>query len=158
MARRKKGVVTGKTWLIRAGIGIGAGILLGFIIGAVVVKVMQPPGVPDAVADASSTVKHPPVETGSSTEEPAPKTDDEGKTGTLVPKLIGMEEGDARSAIQRAGFNVGSVTFKASSAPLGTVVESIPIAGEAIVLPATVNLILSDGKGRIDSLPANFLR
>lgn len=158
MARRKKGVADGRTWLIRAGIGLGAGILLGFIIGGVVVKVMQPPGVPDAVADAGTTAKRPPVEAEPSTDEPPLKTDDGGKSGTLVPKLLGMEEGDARSAIERAGFNVGSVTFKASSAPLGTVVESIPIAGEAIVLPATVNLILSDGKGRIDSLPANFPR
>jgi beta-lactam-binding protein with PASTA domain len=76
----------------------------------------------------------------------------------LVPKLVGMEEGDARNAILQAGFAVGSVTFKTSAEPLGTVVESIPVPGEAVVLPATVSLILSDGKGRRDSLPVFHLR
>jgi hypothetical protein len=44
MARRRISA-TGKTWAIRAAIGIGSGILLGFIIGAVTVRVVQPPGV-----------------------------------------------------------------------------------------------------------------
>jgi hypothetical protein len=154
MARRKKGAVTGRTWLIRAGIGLGAGLLLGFIIGAITVRVLQPPAVPDA--DVADTSVRKPVADASPAEADRPAPDPgPSSNGTLVPKLIGLEEGDARNLILRTGFAVGSVTFKASSAPIGTGVESIPIPGEAIVLPATISLILSDGKGRVDSLPAH---
>ena len=158
MARRRGGAATGKTWAIRAGIGIGSGILLGFIIGAVTVRIVQPPGVTTSDGAEDTSVRKPPADAGPSSEEPAQQDPTTPPDGILVPKLVGMEEGDARNSILRAGFTVGSVTFKGSSAPMGTVVESIPIPGEAVVLPATVSLILSDGKGRVDSLPAQPLR
>ncbi|MBC8088854.1 MAG: PASTA domain-containing protein [Phycisphaerae bacterium] len=157
MMARRRGRVTGKIWAIRAGIAIGSGILLGFIIGAITVRVVQPPGVISSVSENRSTRK-PQPDVEPTDNEPAQQEQTPQVNGTLVPKLIGMEEGDARNAISRAGFSVGSVTFKASAKPLGTVVESIPVPGEALVLPATVSIILSDGKGRTDSLPSSSLR
>lgn len=163
MMAQRRGAVTGKTWAIRAGIGLGAGIVLGFIIGAVTVRIMQPPAVlaSESAADAGSRKPRPDAEPANDApagDAPAQQDPAPLPNGTLVPKLIGMEEGEARNALLRAGFTVGSVTFKGSSAPLGTVVEAIPLPGEAVVLPATVSLILSDGKGRPDSLPAPPLR
>lgn len=158
MMARRRGTVTGKTWAIRAAIGIGAGILLGFIIGAVTVRILQPPGSVASESTNEVSARKPPPEPEPAGDGPAPQASAPAPNGTLVPKLIGMEEGDARNAILRAGFTVGSVTFKGSSAPLGTVVESIPVPGEAVVLPATVSLILSDGKGRPDSLATPPLR
>lgn len=158
MMARRSGTATGKTWAIRAGIGIGAGILLGFVIGAVTVRIIQPPGaiIPDSTAEGIS--RKPQAENGSATETPETQDSVAPVSGTVVPQLIGLEEGDARNTILRSGFTIGSVTFKTSSAPLGTVLESIPVPGEAVVLPATVSLILSDGKGRVDSLPLFPLR
>lgn len=152
MARRRR-IVTGKTWAIRAGIGIGAGIVLGFALGAVVVRIVQPPGVVMPEPTPTDSGSRSQAANSSGNEEQAQQDSTPPANGTLVPQLIGMEEGDARNLILRAGFAVGSVTFKASSAPLGTVLESIPIPGESVPLPATVSLILSDGKGRPDSLP-----
>lgn len=157
MARRR-GRATGKTWAIRAGIAIGSGILLGFIMGAVTVRVVQPPGVIASESVEPRSARKPPSDADPASEEPVQQDAAPPINGILVPKLVGMEEGDARTAILRAGFAVGSVTFKGSAQPLGTVVESIPVPGEAVVLPATVSLILSDGKGRNEPLPPSPVR
>lgn len=146
MARRIKRANL-RVWLIRGGIGIAAGLLAGFAAGAVTVVLFQPPGVAEADSSAvASAPKAPiaaPVQPAVADEpEPPPR-----ENGIVVPNLIGLEEGDARNAITSAGFSVGSVTFKGGSEPMGTVVASFPVPGEAVVLPATINLILSDGKG-----------
>jgi len=153
MARRRMGKASGKTWAIRASIGMGAGLLLGFLVGAVTVRLVQPPDVVASDRADHATVRKPQSIADAPSEELPPQDVTPPTTGVLVPQLIGLEEGDARTAILRAGFAVGSVTFKSSPQPLGIVVESIPVPGEAVVLPATVSLILSDGKGRPDSLP-----
>ncbi|MBC8085958.1 MAG: PASTA domain-containing protein [Phycisphaerae bacterium] len=158
MMARRRAAVTGKTWAMRAAIGIAAGIVLGFIIGAVTVRILQPPAVLGSDSTADAGARKPPADAEPASEAPAQQDPAPAQNGTLVPKVIGMEEGDARNALLRAGFVIGSVTFKGSSAPIGTVVEAIPLPGEAVVLPATVSLILSDGKGRPDSLPAPPLR
>lgn len=150
MARRRStSRTTPRTWFIRAGVGIAVGILVGFGMGAAGVRYLQPPGVvtPDTSATDSSRKPRNTAEA----DEPGPAAEPERPTGTVVPELVGMEEGDARAAIRNAGFNVGSVTFRGGSERMGTVVTTIPIPGEAVQLPATINLILSDGKGRPDS-------
>lgn len=152
MARRRTSNTPLKTWLIRAGIGIAAGILIGFGIGAAGVRYLQPPGA--VVADTSATT----VDStrirrrGTDTpDETSPAEAERPSNGVVVPELVGMEEGDARAAIVHAGFTVGSVTFRSGPERLGTVVASFPVPGEAVPLPATINLILSDGKVRADS-------
>lgn len=147
--RRKTSKTTPRTWFIRAGIAIGVGLLVGFGTGAAGVHFLQPPGVVTADVDSTSGTRKP---RGSDAAEEAPAAEPEKpKDGVVVPELVGLEEGDARAAIVHAGFTVGSVTFKAGSQRMGTVVECFPVAGEAVPLPATINLILSDGKVRPDS-------
>jgi len=150
MAKRRGSKTTLRTWMVRGAIGIVAGIAVGFAIGAVGVRVLQPPGVIAAEPVVDNTRKPRPTAQEPAAEAQAEKPRD----GIVVPQLIGMEEGDARQAILRAGFSIGSVTFKADVEPLGTVVASFPVPGEAVVLPAMVNLILSDGKGKADSTAA----
>lgn len=149
MAKRRATITPPRTWLIRGGIAIAAGLIVGFATGAVGVRVLQPAGVIAAEPVVDSARK---PRASSASEEPVVDTETEKpKDGIVVPQLIGLEEGDARQAIMRAGFTVGSVTFKSGVEPLGTVVASFPVPGEAVVLPAMVNLILSDGKGKADS-------
>lgn len=159
--RRSPGKFALKTWLIRAGIGIGVGILVGFAMGAGVVKVFQPAG-NVAAPDTTDASKKPRGGKTAAAEEPAADADAQERPteGTIVPQVIGMDEGDARNLVTRTGFTVGSVTMKAGSEPLGTVVAAFPVPGEAVLLPATVNLILSDGKGKPDStaVPPSFDR
>ncbi|MEO7996675.1 MAG: PASTA domain-containing protein [Gemmatimonadaceae bacterium] len=151
MARRRStGTTTGRTWLIRAGVGIAVGILVGFATGAAGVRYLQPPGVVSTDSAADSTRK--PKNAANATEEPAEPETEKPKDGVVVPQLVDLEEGDARAAIVHAGFTVGSVTFKADSKRMGTVVATFPVPGEAVPLPASISLILSDGKGRPDSL------
>ena len=110
---------------------------------------MQPPVALAADTVAESTQK--PRRPAPVNDEPATTVEPEPVNGVVVPQLIGLEEGDARQAILRAGFKIGSVTFKSGPPPIGIVVTSFPVSGEAVVLPAMINLILSDGKGSTDS-------
>lgn len=154
--RRSRSKTTPRTWFIRAGIAIAVGIPVGFGTGAAAVRFLQPPGVVTADNDSSETARKP--RGGDAAEEAPPAEAEKPKEGIVVPELVGMEEGDARAAIVHAGFTVGSVTFKAGSQRMGTVVESFPVPGESVPLPATINLILSDGKVRPDSSgnPSHF--
>ena len=155
MARRKSKTTT-RTWIIRASIAIVLGIGVGFATGASAVHFLQPPASTDADTAATDTNARKPVRApkaaNANNENPTPDATPIRADGTVVPGLVGMEEGDARLAITRAGFTVGSVLFKSSNAAAGTVLSSFPVPGEAVKLPATVNLILSDGRPRADSL------
>ncbi|MGV3709848.1 MAG: PASTA domain-containing protein [Gemmatimonas sp.] len=146
MAKRRAKKADLRTWLIRAGIAVAVSLPVGFGLGAIGVRVLQP-SVALAVQAAEERERpaRPPKD---ETAEPAAEPE---KRGVVVPELVGLDEGDARQAIQRAGFAIGSVTFRSGPEPLGTVVASFPVQGEAVELPATINLILSDGKGSADS-------
>jgi hypothetical protein len=62
----------------------------------------------------------------------------------VVPDLVGRVEGDARRLLERAGFTIGEVMFREDDLPVGTVLQTFPVPGERVALPATVNLILAD--------------
>ena len=62
----------------------------------------------------------------------------------VVPDLVGRVEGDARRLLERAGFTVGEIMFREDDNPVGTVLQTFPVPGERVTLPATVNLILAD--------------
>jgi hypothetical protein len=138
-------------------IAIALGIAVGFATGASAVRILQPPGVADADTGTTDSTRKPRRDTdaGPAAESEEGEEDAASRVmGILVPKLVGLEEGDARLAITHAGFSVGSVLFQSSGAPAGTVLSSFPEPGESVPLPATVNLILSDGRPRADSLDA----
>jgi HAMP domain-containing protein len=61
----------------------------------------------------------------------------------VVPDLIGRVEGDARRLLLRGGFTVGAVEFRVADYPEGTVLESDPVAGARVALPAEVRLTLA---------------
>lgn len=74
----------------------------------------------------------------------------------VVPDLIGRAEGDARRLLERAGFTLGEILFRQSDERLGTVLETFPVPGERVQLPATINLILADRRRVIDSIPYGY--
>ncbi len=72
----------------------------------------------------------------------------------VVPDLVGRAEGDARRLLERAGFTVGDILFRGADERVGTVLETFPVRGERVQLPATVNLILADRRREEDPVPA----
>lgn len=69
-----------------------------------------------------------------------------------VPSVVGFEEGDARNAILAAGLQVGEVTFSLSGKPAGTVLSTSPNGGTPVAPGFAVSLVLSDGRGTVDTL------
>lgn len=63
-----------------------------------------------------------------------------------VPSLVDLDEGAARDAILDAGLQVGETQFQASSKPAGTVLATVPAAGQQLPLQGAVTLVLSDGR------------
>jgi hypothetical protein len=70
----------------------------------------------------------------------------------VVPDLVGRVEGDARRLLERAGFTLGTIMFREDDLPVGTVLQTFPVPGERVPLPATVNLILADRRRPPDPL------
>lgn len=63
-----------------------------------------------------------------------------------IPAVVGLEEGAARNALIDAGLQVGEVQFDASDKPAGTVLATVPAAGERVPAQSAVTLVLSDGR------------
>ncbi len=151
-------VVSGRTWAIRGLVAIALGGGVGFGTGAMSVRVLQPPGIPAADSIASDSVRKYRKSASAAVlaADQAAASDSALRAqhriaGTLVPPLVGMQEGDARHAITQAGFTIGTVLFKSSGESAGTVLSTFPVPGESVQLPATVNLVLSDGHVRKDT-------
>jgi beta-lactam-binding protein with PASTA domain len=63
---------------------------------------------------------------------------------SIVPDVVGLDETEARSEIEDAGYTVGRVTTEAEpAAEPGTVVKQDPIASTSLPLEAEVNIILA---------------
>ncbi len=71
----------------------------------------------------------------------------DGKVYTEVPKLIGMTEDEARTAIASKGFEVGTVQHEGSqTVEAGRVIaQSGPTAGEKAAEGSTINFVVSSG-------------
>lgn len=172
---------TVQTWLIRAGIAIVAGLLVGGAGGVMGVNRLDPgrPGQPDSLQlllddqqrreDAQSPLSLRRAADSADAERRARRAADSialanDPTAPLVPNLVGMEEGDARDAIEEADLVVGSVIFRADNAAAGTVLESKPPAGRKLRSGSPVDLVLSDGRvappdtARAESLRADSMR
>lgn len=151
----------GRMWGIRILIAIAAGVVIGAFVGVMGVRTFEPgrPGDPDSLQLLLDSVAN---SQASATSERAPEppvpVDTVAAADTLdaavpvaVPDLTDISEGDARTILEELGFEVGTIMFRGSPMPLGTVLSTFPVAGERVTLPATVNLVLSDGRGRRDS-------
>lgn len=145
-------------------VGVGGGVLgLAMLVGDApppVVREVEPEPVVPTPRRASRSPRADGMRAG---------TADEGLIGggtlamrdslAVVPDLIGRVEGDARRLLERAGFAIGEILFREDDVPAGTVLETFPVPGERVALPATVNLILADRRrsfepdtGFVDSL------
>ena len=62
-----------------------------------------------------------------------------------VPNVVGLDEDEAREALEAADFEVGEVTTAASAEDEGTVIRQTPDAGEEAEKGTAVDLVVSDG-------------
>jgi eukaryotic-like serine/threonine-protein kinase len=61
-----------------------------------------------------------------------------------LPLVIGLDEHDARAAIEEAGLRVGEVTYESRSLqPQGTVISQTPSGGMQLPVGSSVNLVLA---------------
>ena len=156
---------TTRLWATRAGIALAAGLVVGVGSGLVGLGVLAGDAPPPVVAPVipKEEVAPAPRRTYSGPRADGMRsgsTRDSLSGGGLiaaardsvgtVPDLIGRVEGDARHLLERAGFTLGSILFREADEPVGTVLETFPVPGERVVLPATVNLILADRRRVID--------
>ncbi len=68
-----------------------------------------------------------------------------GQRSATVPDVAGLSQQQARLAIENAGFQFGLTTQRTSDLPRGAVIESDPAAGQAVPLPASVTIAISEG-------------
>lgn len=71
-----------------------------------------------------------------------------GEDKGVVPNLIGKSESEAKEMIEQYGYKVGSVTEKESEKTKGTVLSQDPSAGSEVSSGSTINIVISDGKGK----------
>lgn len=85
-------------------------------------------------------------------EELADGTDpNDANDPAAVPNLVGLNEGDARTAVETAGFLVGTVATEASvSVPAGRVIQQSTLAGSLLPLGAIIAFTVSTGPGNDD--------
>jgi hypothetical protein len=155
---------TGRTWATRAGIAVVAGLIAGVSGGVIGLKLL----VGDAPPPVSEPIEEEPVAPAPRRQISGPRADGMRAGGTgaglvgggrlaardsvaVVPDLVGRVEGDARRLLERAGFAVGEIMFQEDDLPVGTVLQTFPVPGERVSLPATVNLILADRRRTVDT-------
>lgn len=69
-----------------------------------------------------------------------------GQELAAVPKVVGMTQTDAQTALEGAGFELGEVTERPNDAPRGEVIESKPAPGERAAIPSAVAITISTGR------------
>lgn len=161
--RRNRRASLRRLWLIRLGSALAAGLAIGATIGVVGVNTIEP-GRPqqadslqimlDSIAQGQTPAGA--LDTAAADVAPGAPAADSTLPGAdssiVVPDLVGVEEGAARTALADAGFAVGGTEFRASRSPTGTVLATSPAFGTAVARGTTVSLILSDGRAPADSV------
>ncbi len=72
-----------------------------------------------------------------------------GQRSATVPDVTGLSQQQARIAIENAGFQLGSVMQRTAGQPRGAVIDSDPVAGTALQLPAVVSIAVSQGPATV---------
>jgi beta-lactam-binding protein with PASTA domain len=72
-----------------------------------------------------------------------------GQRSALVPNIAGLDQQQARLAIENAGFQFGLVTQRTSDLPRGAIIGSDPAAGESLQLPSRVDIAMSAGPASV---------
>lgn len=68
-----------------------------------------------------------------------------GQKTAEVPQLVYMTQQQAKVAIENTGLTMGTITEKMSDQQRGLVIESNPPAGTKLELPASVDIVVSQG-------------
>ncbi len=160
-----------RTWWSRAGVALFAGLLVGVGGGFLGLRILRgdtpTASIPEVEEEAGQSA---PRRTYSGPRADGARRRDGEATMVgsgsssnrdsvaVVPDLLGRAEGDARRLLERAGFTLGEILFRQADERLGTVLETFPVPGERVQLPATINLILADRRRSIDSIPYSYPR
>jgi hypothetical protein len=171
MAARRRSAPSVRTWLVRAAVVLVAGLGVGVVIGVRAIDRLDPgrPGTTEAFDDPSPVDATPAAPARGASAAAGSRTvdarvasagvrDSVVEVAVTIPDVVGRTEGDARTALERGGFTIGTVLVQASAEPAGTVLSTFPVRGERVALPATVNLVVSsgrspDGPSPVDSPP-----
>ncbi len=164
---KKQTSATARTWAMRAMIALVLGLGIGGAVGVVGVRRMDPghPGQPDSLRAMLDSVRDRAASDPLTQRRAADSSDAAQRAGRYadsmalandstapaVPNVVGMEEGAARFTIELLGLVVGSVQFKASPLPAGTVMASVPVAMRKVRLGTAIDLVLSDGRSPTDT-------
>jgi hypothetical protein len=159
-----------RTWIVRTAVVVALGFGVGAALGVQAVRAVDPgrPGHVDSLDLLLDSLARRPAATAAqagspgsagragaggvrlvrdSVVEPAPADE------RAVPDVTGRQEGDARRALEAAGFVLGGVEFSASTEPAGTVLRTIPAAGARAARSTEIALVLSDGRPPADAPP-----
>lgn len=72
-----------------------------------------------------------------------------GQQRATVPPVAGMARQEAIDALRDAGFNLGSIVQRTSNLPRGQVIESSPVGGSRVLMPSSIDLVLSSGPASV---------
>ena len=163
----KRSSTTAGAWTMRALIAVLSGLAIGGAVGVVGVRRLDPghPGKPDSLQAMLDSLRARAANDPLTQRRAADSSDAAQRVGRYadsmalandstapaVPNVVGMEEGAARFTIELLGLAVGSVQFKASPQPAGTVIASVPVAMRKVRLGTAIDLVLSDGKQPSDT-------
>lgn len=161
--RRSGRASLSRRWTIRIGVAIAAGLLFGAAGGVMGVNTLEPgrPAQPDSlqlmldsIASGKTQAANDSLDAASTRTTPDAVVDSAltPADAIVVPDLIGVEEGAARTSLATAGFVVGTTEFRPSKSPAGTVLTTLPAAGASVARGTSVALVLSDGRPPVDSL------
>ena len=157
-----------RLWTIRFGVVLAAGLAVGAAGGVVGVNTLEPgrPLEPDSLAILLDSIAKGTAPASASSNsvngravggavdaanEPPPDTVAPQENAINVPDLVGLEEGIARVSLHSADLTVGSVEFRASESPVGTVLATIPVFGTSVARRTPITLVLSDGRTPVDT-------
>lgn len=73
-----------------------------------------------------------------------------GKSPRVVPKLVGMQSGEALNLLGRTGLGVGTIKEKYTGAPAGTVLEVDPKEGSVLQRDAPVSLVVTGEPRKVE--------
>ncbi|MBQ3370664.1 MAG: Stk1 family PASTA domain-containing Ser/Thr kinase [Mogibacterium sp.] len=71
-----------------------------------------------------------------------------GNKEGLVPSLIGMQQEDVEAYLKSYGYELGNVNIITSHEKEGKVLEQEPVAGSTLDKESSVDIVVSDGKGK----------
>ena len=73
-----------------------------------------------------------------------------GQRRARVPVVTGMTRQDATRALRGAGFDLGAVIQEPSTLPHGQVIASRPAPNAQVLVPSTVDLVISAGPSALE--------